>query len=79
MQHRKPQKVCLCGHARSQHWKEAKNFQSITAEAIYNKFYAPVKGEWGYCGYCYDRCPKFIQDNLRTLEKLSEFAEKKNI
>ena len=30
------------------------------------------------CSYCYDKCPKFQMDNLKTLEKLSEFAEQKS-
>ena len=30
------------------------------------------------CGFCLDKCKEFQQDNLATLEKLSEFKEKTN-
>lgn len=61
MKHRKPQKVCLCGHARSMHGR------------------CYTQGLNRTCCFCLTECKEFTMDNLRTLEKLSEFAEKKNI
>jgi len=62
MKRRRPQKVCICGHAKSRHWIR------------YNDIVCTKDA----CEYCYKDCMTFIQDNLRTLEKLSEFAEKKS-
>jgi hypothetical protein len=64
MKRRRPQKVCVCGHAKSQH----------------GKYYAAELGVdyISACGFCWDKCLKFQMDNLRTLEKLSEFAEQKS-
>jgi hypothetical protein len=64
MRRRKPQPVCKCKHAKSQH----------------GKYYAAKLGidYTSACGFCWDKCLKFDQDNLRTLEKLSEFAEQKS-
>jgi hypothetical protein len=61
VQRRKPQPVCVCSHAKSQH----------------GKYYAAELGidYTSACGFCWDKCLKFQQDNLRTLERLSKFAE----
>jgi hypothetical protein len=61
---RRPQKVCICGHAKSQHGK----YYSASLGIQYAR----------QCGFCFTNCPEFQQDNLRTLERLSEFAEKKS-
>jgi hypothetical protein len=65
MKRRKPQPRCKCGHAKSQH----------------GKYYAAALGidYFSCCGYCLDRCFKFEQDNLATLERLNEFKEQKEI
>lgn len=65
MPRRRPQPRCKCGHAKSQH----------------GKYYAAALGidYFSSCGYCWDKCPKFTQDNLATLERLNEFKEQKEI
>ena len=61
---RKPQPRCKCGHAKSQHSKK------------------PYSDHLGIdysscCGFCWDKCLKFDQDNLATLERLHAFKEQK--
>lgn len=65
MKSRRPQPRCKCGHAKSQH----------------GKYYMQGVGVDYYssCGFCWDDCMKFEQDNLATLERLNEFKEKKEI
>ena len=63
---RQPQKVCKCGHARSQH----DNF------VIIENHYMQVPERYR-CGFCFDKCPEFKMDNLATLERLSKFYEEK--
>jgi hypothetical protein len=62
MKRRKPQPICKCGHARSKHYEYT---------FISGKHYDRI------CTWCWDRCPEFEQDNLRTLKRLSEFKEEK--
>jgi len=63
MKRRRPQARCKCGHAKSQH----------------GKYYAQSLGldYFSACGFCWDECLKFTQDNLATLERLNEFKENK--
>jgi hypothetical protein len=35
--------------------------------------------ELAMCSFCYDKCIKFEQDNLKTLEVLDAFHEQKKI
>ena len=60
---RKPQKVCICGHAKSKH------IEYTNRHGEYNP---------KICSFCWYDCVNFQQDNLRTLEKLHEFKEKTN-
>jgi hypothetical protein len=62
MKRRKPQPVCVCSHAKSKHI----SYTYMTGEKLDR-----------VCSWCWEKCPTFRQDNLRTLEKLSEFAEQK--
>lgn len=63
MRKRKPQKVCICGHAKSRH------------RVHYNDIVCTKDA----CEYCNTRCMTFTQDNLRTLERLSKYNEEKEI
>lgn len=65
MKRRRPQSRCKCGHAKSQH---GKRYVSALGVDYFN-----------CCGYCWDDCLKFTQDNLATLERLNEFKEQKQI
>jgi len=67
MPRRRPQSRCKCGHAKSQHGKAARSY--VLAGVDY----------YACCGFCWDKCLKFEQDNLATLEKLNEFMEQKTI
>lgn len=60
---RRPQKVCVCSHAKSRHWVH----------------YSDIVGTNDACEFCYRDCMTFTQDNLRTLERLSKYNEEKEI
>lgn len=62
---RRPQARCKCGHAKSQHGKASRSYALAGVD-----YYA-------CCGFCWDKCLKFTQDNLATLERLNEFKENK--
>lgn len=66
MRRRKPQPVCKCGHAKSQHRK------------INHNSYLGISAKY-HCVFCWEKCLNYQQDNLKTLEKLSEFVEQKSI
>lgn len=66
---RRPQTRCKCGHARSNH---ARGYETID-----NKLTCIDK--WFRCGYCWNTCLEFQQNNLVTLEKLYQFNEEKKI
>lgn len=63
MPRRRPQPRCKCGHAKSQHGK-----RYLSALGI---------DYFSCCGFCWDKCLRFTQDNLATLERLNEFKENK--
>lgn len=63
MVRRRPQPRCKCGHAKSQHAKHPYTNLGIDYSSC--------------CGFCWDKCLKFEQDNLATLERLNEFKEYK--
>lgn len=67
MKRRRPQARCKCGHAKTQHGKANRSY-----------FVAGVD-YYACCGFCWDKCLKFEQDNLATLERLNEFKEQKEI
>ena len=60
---RKPQPRCKCGHARSKHREHLSIVNQILTTSP------------RVCCYCFDDCVDFTQDNLRTLEKLYQYAE----
>jgi hypothetical protein len=60
---RKPQPKCRCGHALPKH--------HITV-AIW-----PSGFSYNACCYCYSDCTEFVQDNLKTLERLYQYNEEK--
>jgi hypothetical protein len=63
MKRRKPQPVCKCKHAKSQHSYHLNNYS--------------LSVFFRMCDYCWDKCTEFKQDNLLTLERLSKFHEEK--
>jgi len=67
MKRRKPQPRCKCNHARKNHDRGY-----ITIDNKMNMI-----DKWLRCGYCYDECLEFEQDNLKTLEGLYAFQEQK--
>jgi hypothetical protein len=59
---RRPQPVCKCRHAKSKHIAYTYNTGEVHQRI---------------CTWCWDKCPEFEMDNLKTLEKLSAFKEQK--
>ena len=60
---RKPQPRCKCGHARKNH---DRGYVTVDDKMT-------LIDAWLRCGFCWDKCPEFEQDNLSTLERLYQF------
>lgn len=61
---RKPQPRCRCGHAKSKH-----------GQYYLSDGWGNLDPKSGVCCYCFDRCKDFVQDNLKTLERLYEYKK----
>lgn len=64
MKKRRPQPRYTCGHAKSKH---------------INYTYLTGKKHEKICTWCWDKCPEYQQDNLKTIERMYEFQERSSL